>query len=339
MELTRRQEAVLNAVVQEYVLTATPVPSEKIAGGLGLKVSPATVRNEMVELEEKGLLYHPHTSAGRIPSDTGYRYFIDHLMSEAALASGEKQMVWHQFHQIEAEVDEWGPLAASVTAQMARTAALVMKPHARETRFRRLELVSVRDDLVLVVLIMQSGVVQQRLFRLDQPVDRDGLVKMANKLSALLADRTGTEIARRVSRLAGLELEIALLVSRLMQQSQRNWSDNVYYEGIGYVSVEPEFGRTEQLVSLMDALRMGFPLVPLLADVLESGNLRVVVGSENQAAEMRGCSLVLHRYGLSGQAEGVVGVVGPTRMRYWRAASLVRFMADLLDRLVEQSVR
>ncbi|MGE5620146.1 MAG: heat-inducible transcriptional repressor HrcA [Sphingomonadaceae bacterium] len=339
MELTARQQAILKQVVEDYVLSAVPIPSDRIAGRAGLKVSSATVRNEMMELEELGLLTHPHTSAGRVPSDLGYRYYIEHLMTERGLTEMEEQMVAHQFHQVEAEVEEWGPLAAAVLAQMARTAALATKLHSLKNRVKRVELVSVQDDLVLVVLILRSGGLQQRLIRMDEPVARDELTRIANKLSDLLADQTSSQVARRVPTLVGLEQAFGSVVAKLIEQSETNWSDTIYYEGISFVSGEPEFDRAERLMQLMKVLHRGSALAPLFADVLDSGGLRVVIGRENETEEMRGCSMVLTRYGLTGEAAGVVGVVGPTRMRYWRAVSLVRFMASLLDRLVEQSLR
>ncbi len=325
-------------VVEDYVLSATPVPSEKVAGQPGLKVSSATIRNEMVELENIGLLTHPHTSAGRVPSDLGYRYYIEHLMIESVLSPMEQQTVWHQFHQVEAEVDEWGPLAAAVMAQMARTAALVTKLHSPKNLVKRLELVSVQDDLVLVVLILRSGALQQRMLHMDEPMTRDEVVRIANKLSYLLQDMTAAQVARRAAKLSGLEQVVALLVARLIEQGERSWSDEIYYEGIGFVSNEPEFGRAERLLELMETLQRGSLLAPLLLDVLGSNGLRVVIGSENEPERMRGYSLILSRYGLSGESAGVLGLVGPTRMRYWRAVSLVRFMAGLLDRLTEQSL-
>jgi len=339
MELTARQQSILKHVVEDYILSAVPVPSERIAGRAGLKVSPATIRNEMMELEELGLLTHPHTSAGRVPSDLGYRYYIEHLMTEGGLTPMEQETVWHQFHQIEAEVDEWGPLAAAVMAQMARTAALVTKLRAPSDRVKRVELVLVQDDLVLVVLILRSGGLLQRMLRLNESVSREELIRLANKLSDQLGGKDSAGVSQKASRMEGLEQEIASAVARLMQQRDRSWTDAIYYEGIGYVSGEPEFGRAERLLDLMQALQRGAALAPLLGDVVDSGGLRVIIGRENELQEMHGCSMVLTRYGLSGQAAGVVGVVGPTRMRYWRAVALVRFMGSLLDQLVEQSLR
>ncbi len=339
VELTERQRAILKTVVESYVQTAVPVPSERIAGQPGLKFSSATVRNELVELEELGLLTHPHTSAGRVPSDLGYRYYIEHLMTEHGLSPVEAQTIWHQFHQVEAEIDEWLPLAASVMAQMSRTAALVTKLRAREQAVKRVELVSVQDDLVLVVLIMQSGSLQQRMLKLDRPVEREELIKIANKLSGRLGGMNSRMVALEASRLKGLERNLGLVLARMMEQSRRNWGGDIYFEGISYISSEPEFGRAERLIELMEALQHGTRLEPLFSEVLDSGDLRVVIGSENQAEEMRRCSVILRRYGPPEEAAGVLGVVGPTRMRYWRLVSLVQFMGDLLDRLVEQSLR
>lgn len=339
MELTERQQAILKTVVESYVQTAVPIPSEKIAGQPGLKFSSATVRNELVELEDLGLLTHPHTSAGRVPSDLGYRYYLEHLMTESHLSPVEAQTVWHQFHQVEAEIDEWVPLAAAVMAQMSHSASLVTRLRSREHRVKRIELVSVQDDLILVVLIMQSGALQQRLLRLEQAADRDELIKTSNRLSTILMGKTSAQVVREADRLTGLDQELATVVARMIEHSERSWGGDIFYEGIGFVSGEPEFGRVERVMELMEALQRGSRLEPLLSEVLDSGDIRVVIGSENQPQEMQSWSVILRRYGLSDQAAGVLGVVGPTRMRYWRTVSLVRFMGDLMDRLVEQSMQ
>ncbi len=339
LELTERQQSILKMVVEEYVLSASPVPSEKIAGRPQLKVSSATVRNEMVELEDLGLLTHPHTSAGRIPSDTGYRYYIEHLMTERGLTRMEQEMVWHQFHQVEADLDEWLPLAAAVTAQMAHTASLVTKLRSSRNRVKRIELVAVQDDVVLVVLILRSGGLQQRLVRLESPVTREELIRTANRLSEQFEELDHAQLVEKVASMEGLDRELGQIAVRLIEQSERPWGDSIYYEGIGFISGEPEFGRPARLMELVEVLQRGVPLGPLLQDVLASGDLRIVIGGENESEQMRGWSVVMQRYGVSDRAAGVIGVVGPTRMRYWRAVSLVRFMAELLDRLVEQSLR
>lgn len=336
MEISERQQAILKTVVEDFVITANPVPSERVVGRSGLKVSSATVRNEMMELEEKGLLTHPHTSSGRVPTDLGYRYYLEHLMTEVGLTYAEQQTIIHQFHQVESEVDEWGPLAAAITAQMVRSAALVTRLQSLEGKLKRIELVSVQDDLVLIIIILHSGALRQRLLRVDRLVGRDELIMASNRLSHLLAGKNGYQIAQVIPSLVGLDRDITQVVARTMEQDRWNWADEIYFEGIGYISEQPEFGRTQQFIDLIEVLQRGGSLAPLLAEVLESGGMRVVIGRENLVEQMQGCSVILKRYGTSGDAAGVVGVVGPTRMRYWRAISLVRFMAGLLDRLVEQ---
>jgi heat-inducible transcriptional repressor len=338
VELTERQKAILKMVVEEYVATAVPVPSDRVARHPELRVSSATVRNDMVDMEELGLLTHPHTSAGRVPSDLGYRYYIDHLMTETEMSEMEKEMIWHQFHQVEEEVDEWVPLAAVVMARMSRSAALVTKPYRPQNRLKRLELVSVRDDLALVVLILQSSEVRQRPMRLEQPMEREDLLRLAGRMTGLLEGKTASEISYIAPDLAGAERNLARLIARLMGQSSPGWSGGLYYEGIDFVSVEPEFGRTERLMELVGALRQGSTLAPILSGARASDDLRVVIGAEADTERTRGYSFILKRYGPSGEDSGVVGVVGPTRMRYWRAVGLVRFMADLLDRLVDRTL-
>jgi heat-inducible transcriptional repressor len=338
VELTERQRNILKIVVEEYVATAVPVPSEKVARRPELKVSSATVRNDMVDMEELGLLTHPHTSAGRVPSDLGYRYYIDHLMTETEMSEAEKDMIWHQFHQVEEEIDEWGPLAAVVMARISRSASLVTNPHRPQNRMRRLELVLVRDDLALVVLILQSSQVRQRPLRLDRPGNRDELLRLAARMTALLEGKVAPEINHMIPDLIGVERDLARLVVRLMGHGQPGADGGLYYEGIDFVSAEPEFGRTERLMDLVAALRQGSALAPILSGARASDGLTVVIGAEAPSDQMRGYSFILKRYGPSDDASGVVGVVGPTRMRYWRAVGLVRFMADLLDRLVDRTL-
>lgn len=338
MELSERQESILKMVVEEYISTAVPVPSDRIARRPEVRVSSATVRNEMVELEELGLLTHPYTSAGRVPSDLGYRYYIDRLMTATELSGVEKDLVWHQFHQVEEEVDEWGPLAAVVMAQLSRSAALATKLYGVQNRVRRIELVSVRDDLALVVLILQSSEVRQRPVRLERPMQRAELLGLAERMTNLLEGKAPQEVGRLGNDLPGVEGDLARLVARLMDQGRPGWIGSLYYEGIDFVSAEPEFGRTEVLMGLIGALRQGSMLAPILSDTRASDELRVVIGGEAPSEQMKGYSLVLKRYGQSGEVAGVVGVIGPTRMRYWRAVGLVRFMADLLDWLVERKL-
>jgi len=169
-ELAPRREAILGIVVREYIATATPVGSRTIAQRYGLGVSPATIRNEMAHLEEAGYLTHPHTSAGRVPTVKGYRYFVERLMEEVELPLAEQRMIRHQFHQAGMGLEEWMRLSAAVLAHTARAAALVTAPRAPLCRFKHLELISLRDPLVLLILVLQDGTVKQQMLTAAQPI-------------------------------------------------------------------------------------------------------------------------------------------------------------------------
>jgi heat-inducible transcriptional repressor len=225
-----------------------------------------------------------------------------------------------------------------VMSRVSRSAALVTKPHRPQNRVKRLELISIRDDLALVVLILQSSEVRQRPVRLERPTEREELLRLAARMTGILSEKTASEINQIAPDLIGLERDLARLVARLMGLSQSGWGGGLYFEGIDFVSVEPEFGRTEQLMDLVGVLRHGTTLAPILSGARASEDLTIVIGTEAASEKIRGCSFILKRYGPSDEAMGVVGVVGPTRMRYWRAVGLVRFMADLLDRLVDRTL-
>src|SRR5581483_775038 len=172
-ELTPRRQWVLKSIVEEYVASATPVSSEHVARKATTPISTATLRNEMAALEELGLLRHPHTSAGRIPSDAGYRYYVECLMGPAELQAAERRTIYHQFHQVEFSIDEWLALARAVLARALQNAALATPPLASRPRVRRVELVPLQERTVLLVLMLQSGHIRQQMLPLEEPLDRE----------------------------------------------------------------------------------------------------------------------------------------------------------------------
>jgi len=172
LELTPRQQAILRLVVHSYVATAQPVSSKSLIGKGMLNVSSATIRNEMAALEEMGYLTHPHTSAGRVPTDQGYRYFVEHLLGDVELPNDEQNTIRHQFHQAKLEMSQWMQLASAVLARATRSAALVTAPRIETPRIRQLTLISTQAHLVLLVLVFQGGTVRQRMLMLREPMDQ-----------------------------------------------------------------------------------------------------------------------------------------------------------------------
>ena len=334
MELSARRQRLLKHVVEEYVKTALPVSSEVIVRRYELDVSSATVRNELAQLEEVGLISHPYTSAGRIPTDPGYRFFVEHLMESEDPTPGEQRTIRHQFHQVEPDVDRWAHLASSVLANTVRGAAVVTPLASTRARARRVALLGVQETVTLVTVLLQSGAVRQQVVHLEDPIERDQLDRLGNALTALFDGKTSEEVQHLAETLAGPERGVATATARILEQADRQAFEEVYYEGLGYVLSQPEFTYSQKAVPLIQVLERGQELGLLLSQALHVNGVQVVIGTEHPLEQMRETSAVLARYGHGADGQGVLCVLGPTRMPYARAVAMVRFIAGVLDLLV-----
>lgn len=331
-ELTPRRERILRHVVREYVALAQPVPSDLIARKYEAELSPATVRNELAALEEAGLIAQPHTSAGRVPTDRGYRYFVELLMQEdRELSSTERRMLRQQFNQLAAAGTDSTHLGAVLLARTLRSAAVATRPAATHARVRRIELVPLEDDMVLVTVLMQSGGVRQVVHRVQTALLRDDLTRLSNELSEKLADKTAGQARRALKSLGEVARPFASLAIRLLQQAQEQAFAAVSLEGLAQLLGQPEFAQSQKLRPILEVLEQQPMLARFLAESLATPGVQVIIGAENRLEQMREASLVLTRYGSDEDAWGVLGVLGPTRLPYWRALPMVRFMAELMD--------
>jgi heat-inducible transcriptional repressor len=334
--LTLRQQTVLGLVVREYVSSASPVSSRVLVGRYSLETSTATVRNELARLEELGYLTHPHTSAGRVPTHQGYRYFVERLLGEVGLPVHERRTIAHQFHQARRDLGQWMPLATSVLAHAARGAALVTAPQAAQSYYKHLQLISTQGRLVLLILVLHGGTVKQQLLTLAEPLRQEALNEISDRLNQAFNGLAVDDIEARVDVLPSLEADVARLVVDIMHRADVHATKIVYRDGLSEVLEQPEFAEGEKARGLVRVMEERSFLETVLADALspEVGSVRVLIGGEGRWDELQACSLVLARYGVVGFATGALGVVGPTRMLYGRAISAVRFVAGLLSDLV-----
>lgn len=331
-ELTPRRERILRHIVQEYVALAQPVASDLIARKYESELSPATVRNEMAALEEAGLIAQPHTSAGRVPTDRGYRHLVELLMQEERdLAPAERRTLRLQFNQLSSSGADAMHLSAHLLSRTLHSAAVATRPSVTNARVRRLELVPLEDDLVLVTLLLQSGAVRQVVHRADRVIERDELTRLSNELSDKLADKTAGQVRRTLRTLSDAARPFAVAAVRLLQQAQEQSFAEVSLEGLAQLLSQPEFAQSEKLRPILEVLEQQPMLARFLAESLASPGVQVIIGAENRLEQMREASLVLTRYGSDDDMWGVLGVLGPTRLPYWRALPVVRFVAELLD--------
>jgi heat-inducible transcriptional repressor len=333
-DLTDRRQAVLGLVVRQYIATATPVGSRTIVEQYGLGISSATIRNEMAYLEEQGYLTHPHTSAGRVPTEKGYRYFVERLMGEAELPLAEQRTIRHQFHQARLDLEQWMRLAATVLACTAHSTSLVAAPTVAQCRFKHLELIAAYGSQALLVLILVEGMVKQQALTLAHPVAQEALHQIANRLNDLFTSLSVDQIVASSYQLTPLEEQIANLVIEMMEEAETRSSGEIYRDGLMNIFRQPEFSEIENVRPIIRILEEQSLLEAILAEVLSSRGVQVIIGGEGRWDELSECSVVLAPYGEAGRAMGALGVLGPMRMRYGRAISTVRYVADLLSDLI-----
>ena len=333
-KLADRQRELLAAVVQEYIATAEPVASGQLVRRYHLDVSSATVRNELAALEELGLLTHPHTSAGRVPTDLGYRYFIESLMPRPALRPEEQLTVSHQFRQAMADTGEWLRLAASILARLTTEASIVTPPAVKHATLRHVEVVPIQDRRALVIAVLEGGAVRQQLIELREPIAAERLHALSARLSDALANGDAMRVRAAHGEESAADGEILGAIARILEEHDQSRAHDVYFDGFQNILAQPEFAERERSREMLRLLEDRTRLAEILPGDLQAGEVHVAIGSEHRLALLRDCSLVFGRYGSGMDAIGLVGIVGPTRMDYARSIGAVRYVGSLMSDLV-----
>ncbi len=343
--LSPRKEVILRALIEEYTRTAEPVASKQLsdllAGVHGSGYASATVRNELAALEEDGLIYQPHVSAGRMPTDLGYRYFVEWLMRESRLALEEQRLIRHQFYQVQHQLDEWVRLTASVMAQALQSAAIVTQPRAAQASLRHFELLSLHETVALLVLVQHDGSVRQERLLLQTPATQDELSRLATRLNARFHTADAATVDRALAEEGAAETNERIVLeslARMLAQPDLLTSDAFYSDGIIQLLRRDEFAhadprRIRQVVEALERHRFFPALAP---QVMATDGVQVIIGGENSAEELKDMSVVVARYGTQEHLSGLVGIVGPTRMQYGRAIAVVRYMTEVLNDLLSE---
>lgn len=334
--LSERKENILRIVVGEYVVMASPVGSEAIVKRYGLGVSPATVRNDMAHLEGEGYIFRRHTSGGGVPSDKGYRYYVERLIEGHDIPLAEQLMIYHLFHQVEGELEEWNRLAASLLSRMVRNVAIVTLPKAEEVRFKHLELVALQEFLALLILLLGQAKLKQQLIRFNEALSQEELNVVSNKFNTLFDGFTRFQIRSRGVELSPIEQQVKEVVLQIMAAEDKQGYDEFYMDGVRHILAQPEFASTNKALDIMEVLENRTLMSSILPKTRGEEGIQVVIGAENQQDAMKMCSVVLTQYGIHGEVSGSLGVVGPTRMQYGRAIAAVRYMGSLMSDLVAE---
>ena len=339
-ELTERQKTILMLVVRDYIETVQPVGSQSIVTRYHLDLSSATVRNELSALDTKGLLRQPHTSAGRIPTEEGYRFFVRQMMPQAQLTEAVQHTITHQFYQAHPDVEQWMTLAASVLAYQSQGVSVVTAPHADQAIFKHVELISTQGRQVLMVIVLAGGEVLQQILTLTEPVTQAQLSQSAARLNDLLNSLKVDAISALPTPSEKIDQDFLTMIEQDMNRATDSVSDNIYTDGLTNVLSEPEFADSDDARRTLRLFEEPSTLQDLLARTSVGsmvGGLQVLIGGEGRWEELRQYSMVLARYGVPGLATGMLAVLGPMRMSYAKTIPTVRFVAGLLSDLVNES--
>jgi heat-inducible transcriptional repressor len=333
-ELTERRQKLLQFIIDEYVTTAQPVGSSALVEKYRLPVSAATIRNEMAALEEEGYITQPHTSAGRVPTDRGYRFYVEALMREERISAELQGMIRHQFHQAARELEEWARLAAAILATNLRNAAVVTTPHSPQPRLRWIELVGVHDYLALLVVVLQEARVLQQTLALERPFTQDELTAVARKLNDVLAGKSAAELRTPYLELAPVESAVVEATANLIDTTDEAGIEPSFLEGMRELLGQPEFTQGERIIRLLEQLEDRNLARAIPQPGAREQGITVIIGEEHPVDAMRVCSVITTRYTGPSGLRGTLSVVGPTRMHYPRTVSMVRYMSALMEELL-----
>jgi heat-inducible transcriptional repressor len=331
-DLEARRAAILEAVVTEYIGSATPVGSAHVTRAPGVNVSSATVRSDMVALEREGYLTQPHTSAGRIPTDKGYRYFVDHLAPPGSLVLAERQRVRRFFDRVHGEMEDMLERASQLLVELTPYAAVVLSPSHENATVRSVQLVRLSPSIVLLVVVLSDGAVEKRSVEVDQEVTDEMLEAFTAGLESALV---GRDLANGANLLEALRTDrpltgLASAVGRALRElSAAEEADQVYVGGPAHLAAA--FDAVETVRSVLTILEQQLVVVTLLRDVLDRG-LSVAIGTEHGFEPLSSCAVVVAPVSVGRNETGAVGLLGPTRMNYPQALAVAHLVSSELTK-------
>ena len=335
--LSYRTSIILNLLIDEYVQTAAPVASDGIARSPALRVSPATVRSAMSQLTEAGYISRPHVSAGGVPSDLGYRHYVESLGEPPPLPNRLRQRVDRWLGEAEPDAEVWTRRCATALSQLTANLAIVTQPRSPSPRLKRMQLVFLQEYVALLVIVLGETRLLKRLLSLDDPVSQRRLDEAADRLNGSLAGLSRHQIEMRRVELAPLEQRVRQDSLEMMLEAEKSDMPEHHVEGLGRLLGQPEFAAGERTRQLVQAVEERVLLERIVSAAREPANdaPKVYIGSENRDESLRSFGVIVCRYGRPDGVGGAICVVGPTRMGYSRAIAGTRHLAAMMSHMVQ----
>ncbi len=336
-DLSAREKEVLGYIIQNFITTATPVASQSLVDRHRLGISPATVRSAMNTLESKGLLNHPHTSSGRVPTELGYRFYVDTIMRHVYLTREEEQALDRIAHAAKTDLEDGVRSAARILARLSNLLAVVISPRYAKGIFRKMELINLSSNRLLVVLTIDNGLVRTVSIEVESEISRLNLDHISGILNERLSGIIISDIASKIHEIvADLKEDDKTGLIRVFVDSADTIFDETdvkrfHFGGVEYIALQPEFNDLSQYRSIIELIENENLIVHLFDNEAVTEEVSIRIGRENQLHHIEQCSVVSASYSI-GNIRGAVGLVGPTRMNYPRMVALVDQISQRLSR-------
>jgi heat-inducible transcriptional repressor len=334
-DINTRKDKILGLIIDTYISTAEPIASRAISKKLRMSLSPASVRNVMSDLEEQGLIRHPHTSAGRIPTEKGYRHYIDKLMRASLLTEEEKRLVDKEFKIRIGELNTLLDKTSSILSSITNQAGIVLLPFLQKSPFKHIELIKLGANEMLIVLLTSSGVAKDFVIHLDENIPVQEVLRISNFINKYMGKNSLSEIRKEITQRLIAErdsffyvLERAKAIIDIMLDIVKE--NRVYLDGRFHITEQPEFENVDKIKSVLKHLEDRDFLFSLLKKVCDKEGPSIYIGSE-LGDDFSECSLITSNYCIGDTSCGMLGIIGPTRMEYARLVSIVDYVADKLS--------
>lgn len=336
MELNERKLRILQAIVSDFIHSAEPVGSRTLAKNYDMGISPATIRNEMSDLEEMGYLTHPHTSAGRVPSDKAYRMYVNELMQKKDLTPEEKEFIEGRISGTVSELEKVASYAASLLSELTNLTAFATTPVPKEDKLRYVNLLPADERTVVLMIVSESGKVSNTVLRLNEPYNEENLTLLSkvmthNYKGMALTDIMTEDIVKQVqsdmTTLSGLAADIA---PNFVQTLERMLNEELYIDGLTNIFNIPEYSDIEKAKLFMEKINRKKDFTDVLNH--RDQGIEITIGDENDDESLKDCSLITATYHVNGKMVGRIGVIGPTRMAYDEVTSVIEYLTDNLNK-------
>ena len=338
MALEGRRETVLKIIIKDYITGAVPVASKIIVDKYGLKLSSATIRNDIACLEEEGYVTHPHRSAGSVPTDKAYRYYVESIGEDIELPPLEQYLLYQLFQETKEEIEQWLKLIAAFLARFVHNMAVITSPRVIHSRLKYFDLVALQDFVALLILVLYGAKVKQQVLSFNRKFTQDELTKLANKLNSIYVGMTSGEILTNEAELSPEEKQVSQCLVKMVDTEDKLEYGKPYLKGLRLMLSQPEFANNPKTLNILEMLEGENWLRNISCQEFSERGIKVIIGEENLEPSLQDLSLIISPYGIPNKVGGIVGVLGPKRMDYARAISSLNCLSTLLSNSVAEYI-